>query len=84
MATHAHVRALALREDDGPVAGVASTAALATDRDRRGADRAHLAVVMNGATLAAEVHMDRADGREAQERQVSDAVLEIVARACGA
>ncbi len=83
MATRAHARARELADATTPVCGVACTAALATVRDRRGADRAHLASVGDGATIMEHVELERCDGRGAQERVVSDAVLGLIARACG-
>ncbi|MCP3938490.1 MAG: hypothetical protein GY708_24345 [Actinomycetia bacterium] len=83
MATRAHARARDLAGDTTAVCGIACTAALATVRDRRGADRAHLASVGDGATIMEHVELERCEGREAQERIVSDVVLRLVARACG-
>ncbi len=69
---------------DGPVAGVACTAALATIRDRRGSDRAYLAVAdSTGVTHERLVELRRVDGRAEQERLVADALLEMCAVACG-
>ena len=42
MAHAAYRRAVVLRQDAGPVVGIASTAAIATDRTRRGKDRCHV------------------------------------------
>ena len=78
-------RELAGADADVEVAGVASTAALATDRDRRGADRAHLcAVASDGWVLRRALEFDRSDGRAAQEREVADAVIALVAAVCEA
>ena len=43
MAHAAYTRAVALRQGAAPVVGIASTAAIATDRTRRGKDRCHVA-----------------------------------------
>lgn len=84
MAVTAAQRARVL-QPDGMVTGVACTAALATDRDRRGADRAHLAIATpDGPMFSLDLDLERRDGRAVQERAVSDAVLEMVAAACGA
>jgi len=88
MAEAAYGRALALRPtSDVPVVGVACTAALVTDRERRGKDRACLAWVgVNGATTL-EVELVKAsaeDARAAQDRAVADRLLEIVVTATGA
>ena len=83
MAMVAHRRAVELAAGHAPVFGVACTAALATLRDRRGSDRAHIAAVGDGAVMMQHLRLDRNDGREVQERLVSDAVLAMVAKACG-
>jgi len=73
-----------------PVAGVAVTAALVTDRERRGADRACLAWKRgDGAGRAWTVVLDKAMSDEAQamrlrqDRSVADQVLRAIAEAIG-
>lgn len=80
LAHRAHDRALGLAPTADPahVAGVGVTAALATDRVRRGADRAHLAVVGADGLATRLVDLDGVDGRGDQERAVSDALLRLV------
>ena len=84
-------RAEALSPDsDSPLAGVACTAALVTDRERRGRDRACLAVATRAGEETWAVDLDkvsavRADtGRIAQDRLVADYLLAAIARATGA
>lgn len=84
IATQAWHRALELADAGTEVYGVACTAALATLRERRGADRAHLAAVGDGVVLTDHVRLERSDGRGAQERHVSNALIGLVAKACGA
>jgi hypothetical protein len=68
-----------------PVAGVACTAALVTDRPRRGEHRAHLASAAVGAgTRLWTLALARgARDRTGEDRLVSDLVLAVVADACG-
>lgn len=86
----ARARHLAPDTPDDAVIGVACTAALVTDRPRRGAHRAHLAVARpDGAGGVALVHQlvelekGRFD-RVGEDRAVADAVLALIATACGA
>jgi hypothetical protein len=72
-----------------PVAGVACTAALVTDRARRGADRAWIALASDAGPQAFEVVLAKAapspGGREraAQDRAVADHLLRAIARTAG-
>jgi len=84
MAMVAFLRARELGEPGAPVAGVACTAGLATDRPKRGPHRAHLAV--QTAALTAVESLDLTKGartREQEERLVAHCLLNAVARACG-
>lgn len=67
-----------------PVAGVAATASLATDRPKRGSHRVHLAMrnAEVAATWSLELHKD-ARSRAEEERLVTRLVLNVVAEACG-
>lgn len=77
-------RAAELVSDDVPTLGVACTAALATDRVRRGEHRAHVAVVGDGILLEERCALDKGVlDREGEDRVVADAVLSVIARACG-
>ncbi|WP_420445080.1 hypothetical protein [Candidatus Poriferisodalis sp.] len=62
-----------------PLAGISCTAALVTDPPRRGEDRAHIAAVSgSGIRIARKITYDT-DDRIAQDRQTSDALLELIA-----
>lgn len=83
-------RAAQLADGDWPLLGVGCTAAIATDRARRGADRAFVAVVRAapdglpvGQPEVRELTLERAIGRLAQEAQVSRLVIAVIAAACG-
>ncbi|MEZ5408168.1 MAG: CinA family protein [Acidimicrobiales bacterium] len=87
----ARARHLAPGVPDDEVIGVACTAALVTDRPRRGAHRGHLAVARRpdrseGVALThqlVELEKGLLD-RVGEDRAVADAVLAMIATACGA
>lgn len=84
MAITAARRAGELAPDLTDRIGLACTAALATDRDRRGADRAHLAAAsVDGVIATMELALVRSHGRAVQEREVSDALIELLATVSG-
>ena len=65
--------------------GVAATAALVSDRPKKGAHRAHLAVAHAGGRIdhqLVELGKGRSD-RAGEDRVVSDAILVMIAAACG-
>jgi hypothetical protein len=69
---------------DVPVAGVACTAALVTDRPRRGDHRAHVGAATGTGTEVWTLGLARGlRDRAGEDRLVSDLVLGAVARACG-
>ena len=84
LAREAYKRAVVLHAAEDPLVGVACTAALATDRLKKGAHRAHI-----GASTAAETRVysctltKGARDRQGEERVVSDLLLTVLARACG-
>jgi hypothetical protein len=84
MARWAVERAARLAEGDWPLLGVACTAAIATDRERRGADRACVAVsdgrTAHGFTLTMAKGLR---SREQEEELASRLVILAIARACG-
>lgn len=84
MAQACLARAAGLAGDDSPerVLGVACTAALATDRQRRGDDRAHIAVAGPAGVTHEYLELSAA-GRTEQDRTVADAVLATIATAMG-
>ena len=85
LARKARERALALRPDhDVPVLGVSCTAALVTDRPRKGEHRAHVAVCGGGPVDVSSVTLRKnARNREGEERVVADLVLSVMGRAFG-
>ncbi len=84
MADAAYARALVLRDGDHPVAGVACSAALVTDRPRRGEHRAHAAARSEGGLISLGVVMDRGRrDRAGEERLASVLVLRAAALAAG-
>ena len=85
LARKAHERALALRPSrDVTVLGVACTAALITDRPRKGDHRAHVAVCGGESVEVHSVTLGKnARTREDEERVVADLLLSVMGRACG-
>jgi hypothetical protein len=84
MAAQAYRRAMRLAEPGTACLGVACTAAIATDRVRRGADRCWVAV-RDGAGVSSYglVMTKAARDRLGEERLVSQLVLRAIAIACG-
>lgn len=80
-------RAQSLREDTdavGPVVGVACTAALVSDRPKRGPHRGHVALSGPAATTVWTLTLDKGRrGRQGEDRVVSDVVLAALAVGCG-
>ncbi|MEC8923536.1 MAG: CinA family protein [Actinomycetota bacterium] len=82
MAEACFERAKRLAEEGTPIAGVACTAALVTDRQRRGDNRAHIAVATLEGVTSSNVALDKGlHDRATEDRIVSDAVLQIIATA---
>jgi len=85
MAAWALGHAAALAEGDWPLLGVGCTAAIATDRERRGLNRAFVAVAAAGGAHAYALVLEKgARERPAEEELVSRLLLRAIARACGA
>ena len=79
MAIACQLRAEQLAEGNGPAAGVACTAALVTDRQRRGDNRAHIAVAISGGVNASHVALEKGlHDRATEDRIVSDEVLRMI------
>ena len=77
-------RARHLAGEDGPLLGVACTAALVSDRPKRGDHRAHIAVASADGVAHRRVELDKgALDRPGEDRVVADAVLTAIADACG-
>ncbi len=84
MADVAYARALFLRAAGAPCLGVGLTAALATDRARRGADRAHLALRTEGSYQFFKLGLGKgAADRLEQEEVLSRFALAEIGRQCG-
>ena len=72
-------RAEELGEEDTPLAGVACTAALVTDRQRRGDNRAHIAVATSEGLALTNIALEKdLNDRATEDRIVSDAVLRMI------
>ena len=84
MAVAAWLRARQWVEDeDAPVAGIACTASLASDRPKRGPHRAHVAVQTDAATLSLSLELCKgARSRQQEERLVAGLILNATAEAC--
>ena len=85
LARRAHERALALRPGrELTVLGIACSAALVTDRPRKGEHRAHVAVCRGESVEVGTVTLEKnARTREGEERVVADLLLSAMGRACG-
>ena len=85
LARRAYERALTLRPaQEVAVLGVACTAALVTDRPRKGEHRAHVAVCRGESVEVLSVTLEKnARTRSGEERVVADMVLSVMGRACG-
>ena len=68
--------------DDSPIMGIACTAALKTIRERKGADRAWLAVRMRRKQEVRKLELEPGTRRE-QEEAVSAALLAFIAEILG-
>ena len=72
-------RAEELVEGNTPLAGVACTAALVTDRQRRGDNRAHIAVATSEGLALTNIALEKdLNDRATEDRIVSDAVLRMI------
>ncbi len=84
MAGRAFVRAMSFAEPGQACIGVGCSAALATDRLRRGADRGCIALRLAGAYRLFALRFDKgAADRLAQEEVLSRLALEAIVEACG-
>jgi len=85
LADAAHSRARRLAGEGGaPVAGVACTAAIVTDRPKRGAHRAHVAWRRGGRAGCVSLVLTKgARDRDGEEEVVSRLILRALAEACG-
>ena len=84
LARAAYRRGLLLREDDSPIVGIACTAAIATDRARRGADRGCIAAWDDDRLIAANLTLEKGQRDRAGEEEVfSRLLIQIMAQAFG-
>ena len=81
----AYRRAIALRANETvPVIGLACTAALATDRPKKGDHRAHLGVSTAEKTQVSSLTLEKgARDRVGEEQVVTAILLALLAQACG-
>ena len=82
MAMAAYARGLSL-VGEAPLLGLGATAALATDRKRRGEDRCFIALQGRAATRELSMTLDGALNRAQQEEVCSDAIIGQLALALG-
>jgi nicotinic acid mononucleotide adenylyltransferase len=90
MAMAAYQRAIRLAESPGasspapPLAGVACTASLASDRPKRGAHRLHAALQTEALTIVQSLELTKGARSRLEEEQLAAAiVLNLIAEACG-
>ena len=84
MARSAYRRALALREDDSPVVGVACTATIATDYTKRGDHRACIATWDDDGATSFDLILDKGKrDRTGEEEVVSRLLIQAMAQAFG-
>lgn len=85
LAKAAYRRAIELRESETvPVAGLACTGALATDRPKKGDHRAHIGLTTtDGTTVYSLILHKGARNRAGEEQVVSSLIVSILAQACG-
>ncbi len=85
MAGRAFERAVMCSLNDGsgsPILGIACTAALQTNRERKGADRAHICITSRKEQLVEKIEFTSGTRTE-QEEELSKALIESIARFVG-
>ena len=84
MAMVSYLRALELEETDVPLAGVACTGSLVTDRPKKGQHRVHVAIQTASFTAVRSIGLTKDRRSRAEEEElVARLVLNAVAEACG-
>ena len=84
MARRAYCRAVKLADADVPVVGVASTAAIATDREKRGAHRAHVARCTSDSAVIYSLEFKKGlRDREGEDTLTSMLIVQALAEASG-
>ena len=80
----AYKRAVLLHAAEGPLVGVSCSAALVTDRFKKGAHRAHIGISTAKETRVYSLTLTKgARDRQGEEQVVSALLLKVLARACG-
>ena len=83
IARAAYRRALGLRTDDAPVVGIGATAAIATDRPRKGSHRCFVASCTDAATAVYGLTFVKGlRDRRAEDEAVSRLIVHALAQAC--
>ena len=82
MAMTAYQRAMAISTEN-PVFGLGCTAAIATDRDRRGSDRCHIALQSATSTQTWDLTLDKSGTRAEQESICASLIIAVMAEALG-
>ena len=82
MAMRAYLRAKKL-EPHGSVIGLGSTAAITTNRDRKGDDRCFVAAQSDHHTAEFSLVLDKSNDRLTQEQHCQRLILSAMAHACG-
>jgi hypothetical protein len=83
MAERAYARAAMLSEGGHPLLGVGCTAAIATHRERRGADHCAIAICGADGARGYTLTLSKGRGRDDQEELVARLVIGAIAVACG-
>jgi nicotinamide mononucleotide (NMN) deamidase PncC len=84
MAMAGFLRAVRLDKSDAPLAGIACTASLATDRPKRGSHRAHIAIQTLSFTATRSLELEKGlRSREEEGELVARVMVSAVAEACG-
>ncbi len=85
MAMAAFQRAMALdpETDCQNLLGVGVTAALSTDRERRGDNKVFIAIQTLGATREASLILNAQRSRQEEETLVGDLIIDLIAEVCG-
>ena len=84
IARAAYARALGLRSDEAPVVGIGATAAIASDRPKRGSHRCFVAACTDAATTVYGLTFVKGlRDRRAEDEAVSRLIVSALAQACG-
>ena len=84
MACRAYCRAVELASPDVPVVGIAATAAIATDRRKRGAHRAHVARCTSDSVVTYSLEFKKGlRDREGEDTLASMLIVQALAEAAG-